>query len=203
MNRHTTQRVCLRQQGATLIEVLVAIVILSVGLLGTAGLLVNSMRAVSEQGNFSGASGYARELGERMMGNPSVAFRATNNPYLFTGSTGSWPSAGAVNCRNNFCTALQRAQWDAAEWSKRIGTSGVTGNHSIPGVKVRVCLDSLTANSGTAAQWTCTPSANPVAAIKVAWASRDSTGSVENTGSGDPKPRSTLVVVPGADPSGP
>ena len=194
---------CRAERGATLIEVLVAIVILSVGLLGTAGLLVNSMRAVSEQGNFSGASIYARELGERMMGNPSVAFRATNNPYLFTGATGSWPSAGGANCRNNFCTALQRAQWDAAEWSKRVDTAGATGNHATPGVRVRVCLDSLTANSGTAAQWTCTPSANPVAAIKVAWASRDSTGRVENTGAGNPTPRATLVVVPGADPAAP
>ena len=90
-------RACGRSQlGSTLIEVLVSIVILSIGLLGTAGLLVNSMRTVSEQGNAVAASALARELGERMMANPSVALQTTGNPFLFD-STVAWPSSTA--CR--------------------------------------------------------------------------------------------------------
>lgn len=186
-------------RGTTLIEVLVSIVILSIGLLGTAGLLVNSMRSVSEQGNTNGASIYARELGERMMANRNVAMTTTGNPYLFdTSVSGTWPNAGSLSCGSTFCTAADRATWDVAEWGKRVRTAGSTGSASIPGIKVKVCLDSLTAASGTATQWACTPGSNPLMVIKMAWASKGATGVVENTAS-TLVPRAVFIVTPGAN----
>ena len=182
-----------QQAGTTLIEVLVSIVVLSIGLLGTAGLLINSMRAVSEQGNAVGASVYARELAERMMGNPNISRLASGNPYLFDSSTTAWPTA-TLNCSANSCSELDRASWDMKVWTDRILSAGSTGKGSIPGIKVKVCLDSLTANSGTAFQWNCTPGANPMVVVKMAWASRDSTGAVDTS----LVPRAVIVVTPGA-----
>ncbi len=181
------------QRGATLIEVLVSIIVLSIGLLGTAGLLINSMRAVSEQGNASGASVYARELGERMMGNPNISRLTTGNPYLFDSTASAWPTA-TVNCNTAFCSELERASWDMKEWTDRLRTGGSTGKGSIPGIKVKVCLDSLTANSGSASQWSCTPGTNPMVVVKMAWASRDSSGSVDTS----LVPRAVIVITPGA-----
>lgn len=182
-----------RQTGATLIEVLVSIVILSIGLLGTAGLLINSMRAVSEQGNAVGASLYARELAERMMGNPNISRLPSGNPYLFDSSTTAWPTA-SLNCNTNSCSELDRASWDMKEWTDRIRNAGSTGRNGIPGLKVKVCLDSLTANSGTATQWNCSPGTNPMVVVKMAWATRDSTGTVDTS----LVPRAVIVVTPGA-----
>jgi len=179
-----------------LLEVLVSIVILSIGLMGTAGLLVNSMRAVSEQGNATGASVFARELAERMMANRGIALQTVNNPYLFD-STTAWPTS-TVDCKTNACTNADRARWDVTEWSKRIQAAGSTGTAGIPGVKVKVCFDSLTANAGTAFQWNCTPGANAPVVVKVAWASRDSTGAVENTTAAAPVPRAVFIVTPGS-----
>ena len=193
--RGSKTRACGRSQlGSTLIEVLVSIVILSIGLLGTAGLLVNSMRTVSEQGNAVAASALARELGERMMANPSVALQTTGNPFLFD-STVAWPSS-TVDCKTNFCNQADRTAWDLSEWKKRVLNAGPTGTARIPGVKVKVCLDSLTAGGGTALQWLCTPGTNPVIVVKMAWASRDATGNVENL-SGTPVPRVVYIVSPG------
>ena len=183
------------QSGSSLIEVLVSIVILSIGLMGTAGLIINSMRAVAEQGNAVGASNYARELGERMMGSPTIANRVTNNPFLFD-TTVAWPTS-SVDCKTSFCNEADRAAWDLAEWSKRMQAAGSTGKGAIPGVKVKVCLDSLTANAGTASQWACTPGANPLTVVKIAWASRDSTGVADNTAA-TPVPRAIFIVSPGS-----
>jgi len=181
------------QHGSTLIEVLVSIVIMSIGLLGTAGLLINSMRAVSEQGNAIGASVYARELAERMMGNPEISRKSTGNPYLFDSSTSTWPTA-VTNCNTNTCSDLERAAWDMKEWTDRIRSAGSTGKGGIPGLNVKVCLDSLTANSGTAFQWNCSPGTNPMVVVKMAWATRDSTGVVDTS----LVPRAVIVVTPGA-----
>lgn len=182
--------------GATLVEVLVSILVLSIGLMGTAGLLVNSMRAVSETGNSTGASTYARELSELMMANRNIALSTVNNPYLFDSTTG-WP-ASTVDCKTNACTAADRALWDVSEWSKRVQNAGSTGTGGIPGAKVRVCFDSLTANAGTAFQWNCSPGPNAPLVVKVAWASRDATGQVENTTAAAPVPRAVFVVTAGA-----
>ncbi len=186
------------QVGATLMEVLVSILILSVGLLGSAGLMVNSMRNVSEQGNSVAASVYARELAERMMANRGEALKPTaSNPYIFDTTNGPWPTS-SVKCDTSVCSTAQRAAWDTSDWAFRIRNSGSTGVGSIPGVNVRVCYDSLTANGGTANQWSCNPGTGATLVIKIAWASRDAAGNVENTSPSNPVPRATFVVSPGA-----
>ncbi len=184
------------QQGSTLIEVLVSIVVLSIGLLGTAGLMVNSMRNLSEQGNSVAASSYARELAERMMGNRQQALLpAASNPYLFDTVTGTWPTS-TVNCKTNFCSEADRAAWDTSDWAFRI--SNVASPASIPGVNAKVCYDSLTAAGGVANQWACTPGTNPALVVKIAWASRDAAGNVENTSNAaPPRPRAVFVVTAG------
>ena len=185
------------QTGATLLEVLVSVVLLSIGLLGTAGLMVNTLRNISEQGNSVGASSYARELGERMMSNRTISLKTTGNPYLFDTSATGFPTT-SVDCKTQQCTLADRASWDVAEWSKRVQSAGTTGTGGLPGAKVKVCLDSLTANSGTATQWTCTPGANPALVVKMAWTSRDATGAVENTGTGTLVPRAVFVITAGS-----
>lgn len=178
------------QGGTTLIEVLVSIVVLSIGLLGSAGLMVNSMRNLNEVGNSVSASSYARELAERMMANRQIALNPTaTNTYIFDTTSGTWPSAG-TNCNTNFCTDAQRATWDVYNWGQRVRSAG-----SIPGVKVKTCYDSLSAQSTT---WACTASANSALVVKIAWASRDATGAVDNVSAVPAKANAVFVVTSGA-----
>ena len=73
------------QVGFSLIEVLVAIIVLSVGMLGAVGMQSAALRSNKESKNLAAAVMFARELGERMRGNHSVAIKtvASDNPYLF------------------------------------------------------------------------------------------------------------------------
>jgi type IV pilus assembly protein PilV len=91
------------QQGATLIEVLVAVVVLSIGLLGLAGL-----QATSVQSNYSAfyrsqATLLAYNLGDRM--------RANRTAGLASASDASFPASS----NSNAVTGTQ-AQKDKAEW---------------------------------------------------------------------------------------
>jgi type IV pilus assembly protein PilV len=67
------QYMYVRQEGFTLIEVLVAVVILAIGLLGTAGLQVYGLKNIDIAGNHAQATILAHELAERMHMNNSDA----------------------------------------------------------------------------------------------------------------------------------
>ena len=58
-----------KQSGTTLIEILVSVVVMSVGLLGLAGLQMNAMRFQKASSQRSEATQAAYDLGERMRSN--------------------------------------------------------------------------------------------------------------------------------------
>lgn len=71
-----------RAAGFSLIEVLVAIVLLSFGLLGMVGLQAAALQNNREARLQSAAVDLARELAEMMRGNKDVAALTSANPYL-------------------------------------------------------------------------------------------------------------------------
>jgi type IV pilus assembly protein PilV len=187
------------QHGITLIEVLVSMAVLSIGLLGAAGLMITSMRNVSEQGNNAMAMNFAREIAERMMSNSPQSLLQVNNPYVFDSRTGTWPTI-SVNCNTNTCTEAQRAQWDVAEIVDRIrnlsstGTAAGSGRAALPNVAVRICFDSVTAGGGTDPNsWDCNPNQNRVLVVKIGWDARETTGEFIT----DTRARAVYVVSPG------
>jgi type IV pilus assembly protein PilV len=186
------------QIGVTLIEVLVSMAVLSIGLLGAAGLMINSMRNIAEQGNNAVAMNYAREIGERLMSNSPQSLLQTANPYIFDSRSGTWPPL-SVNCKTNMCTEAQRAAWDVGEIVDRIrnlstvGTLVTSGSGGLSNVAVRICFDSLTAGGGGAYDWNCAPNQNRVLVVKIGWDAREPTGEViANTNA-----RAVYVVSPG------
>lgn len=99
------------QQGATLLEVLVAVVILSVGLLGMAGLQATSVQA--NQGAYyrSQASILANDMADRMRANRD---RALAGDYGMSDFPTSSTSNGVTG---------SRAEKDQAEWLNRLAES--------------------------------------------------------------------------------
>lgn len=69
--------------GFSLIEVMVTLVILSFGLLGIAGLLVNGVSNASASESMAKASQLAADMADRIRANPTVAISATSE-YITT-----------------------------------------------------------------------------------------------------------------------
>jgi type IV pilus assembly protein PilV len=109
------------QQGVGLVEVLVALLLLAIGVVGFAALQVRAVTASSEAFQRSQAMVIARDMGERIrvnVGARSEYFLASN-----------WAlSTAPANCRQSNCTAAQLAQYDIVEIKTQASAVGANGS---------------------------------------------------------------------------
>ena len=110
-----------KNTGFTLIEVLIAMLVLAVGLLGLAGLQATSLSNSQSAYNRSQATQLADDLADRMRANiPGVATYTTGSP------------APIANCLTpTGCTPTQMAQNDLYEWNLVITTALPSGAGTI------------------------------------------------------------------------
>jgi type IV pilus assembly protein PilV len=110
--RHTLRpgRVASRQRGFTMIEAMVALVVLSVGMLGIAGLYVSTLRAGGGAIYRMQAVNLASDLGDRIRAN-----RTANLAYAGAAANNNCYGAGAVNC-----TPALMAANDLLVWQQQI-----------------------------------------------------------------------------------
>ncbi|QXZ10156.1 type IV pilus modification protein PilV [Comamonas sp. Y33R10-2] len=157
--------------GFTLIEVLVAIVIFSFGLLGMVGMQAFALQANREARLQNQATTLARELAEMMRSNRQIAVKATatDNPYLGAFSTGSLSISSPSYCLSvsNASTGCSSTTDVAAaqmsDWLARVDAS-------LPSARVSVCLDGTPYTSDGLAQWSCTATgASEIIYIKIGW----------------------------------
>jgi type IV pilus assembly protein PilV len=117
----------MRQHGFTLLEVLVAMVIVSIGLVGLAGLMMTSAKNNQSAYYRSQASWLAYDIVDRMRANRSVAQNTTNYNIAFQAS----PSGSGMSFT------------DLTQWKQELVTAlpGGDGEITFPGgvatVKVR------------------------------------------------------------------
>jgi len=96
-----------RQGGFTLIEVLVSVLVLSIGLLGLASLQANSLRNNTDASLLTRAGYIASDIVERMRANASQA-------SLYPGTTAAAVGGG---CLTAVCTPVEMVGNDLAEWN--------------------------------------------------------------------------------------
>lgn len=177
------------EAGFSLLEVLIAIVILSFGVLGAVGMQVTAMQANKEARNQATATTFARELAEKMRGNHTVAIKtaAADNPYLFDVTLASTTTIAvpSVNCFTTGCPIVKdAATWDVAEWQGRI-------KDALPTPRIKVCYDQDPFDSAGKPRWNCTDSGD-IAVLKMSWTRSNTAGTLEFAGSsGLP-----VIVVP-------
>ena len=112
---HTVKR-ARREEGFTLMEVLISMLVLSVGVLGVAGMQITSLKNLQSSGSFGVAAMMAHDISERMWVNQAQVLAgaydhddAPNNP---------------PDCVGGTCTPAQMADYDINDWQQQI--SGYT-----------------------------------------------------------------------------
>ncbi|MEW9573124.1 type IV pilus modification protein PilV [Rhodanobacter sp. Si-c] len=98
--------------GFSLIEVMVAVLIVTLGLLGIAGTLLTATRSASSSYLRQNAVQYAYDIVDRMRAN--AASVNAGGPY--TASMAAPGTAPSPDCTTSSCTSAEMAAWDVWEW---------------------------------------------------------------------------------------
>ncbi|PXX43692.1 MULTISPECIES: type IV pilus modification protein PilV [Aquitalea] len=131
-----SQRQVIRQsaRGFTLLEVLVAIVILAIGLLGIAGLQLNNLRYSAQSAARAQASLLAEQMAERIRNNPTADYSQTS-------------SGTVTNCFTASCTTTQQRDFDLSEMAA-IAADPVRGGMSSGTISVAAASNGYTVSIG-------------------------------------------------------
>lgn len=152
--------------GFSLVEVLVSIAVLSVGLLGSIGMLLTAVRTGKEAATFAAAVNLARDLSEKVRMNPGVAARNdAANTYLvasWTADAGTGAAPGGCAAAGAACDPESLAAWDMSEWKGRVAKA-------LPGARLSVCFDDKPWNASAGEYaWPCSGSGRNVV-VKLGW----------------------------------
>jgi type IV pilus assembly protein PilV len=109
-----------KQNGSSLIEVLVTILIVSFGLLGVAGIIVNALKDSHSSYGRSQASWLALDIIDRMRANRSAAQTAGTSPYAL-----------AINAATPAASTTSVAQNDLYAWRTALASALPAGTGSV------------------------------------------------------------------------
>lgn len=110
------------ERGTTLVEVLVALLVIGVGMLGIASLYVTTLQAKTTSLSRMQAINLATDMAERIRANPG----APASYAIATGAPAAAPSVVCVQTASTSataCTAAQMAATDLFDWSARVSST--------------------------------------------------------------------------------
>lgn len=116
-----------RAAGFSLIEVLVAVLVLSIGLLGVAMVLVNVDKTNASSYQRQAAQGYAHDILERMRANQDQALAGAYDVAAGTAAPASAPTA----CTSSACSASALASADTQQWLYELAHGLSDGSGSV------------------------------------------------------------------------
>lgn len=133
------------QSGITMIEVLVAVLVLAIGLLGVAGLQSISLKNTTDVFFEQQAMSSSQELVNRIMANQAAA---SSGDYEDTPPS----SAPGTDCTSATCTSEQMATWDLWQWNNAL----TNGFGAPPNAAANVNWDNATGEYEIAITWDAT-----------------------------------------------
>lgn len=152
--------------GFTLVEVLVALLVVAIGIAGAVGLQARAMRVAREAERLSDGARLAASLAERMRANPvSMALADADNPYLqLDVDSAAAPPPAAASCSGApDCTPAQLAAFDVFDVEQAVAAQ-------LPGGRMRVCRDATPPAQGAALPaWACDGQPAAPISIKLGW----------------------------------
>jgi type IV pilus assembly protein PilV len=105
------------QQGFSLLEVLIALVILAMGMLGIANMLLLAHKTNSSSYTRQQAVQSAYDIIDRIRANRQAAISGNYNVNnLVSSGTPTAPSAPSANCNTSTCSSTQMAAYDTWFW---------------------------------------------------------------------------------------
>lgn len=129
-----------RERGLTLVEVLVSLLVLSIGLLGIAALQLTGLRENTSAFRHSQATWLAYEMADRMRANRTGVEGSAYDDVTTVGAT-----AQACGVAGASCGPAQMAGFDTFEWAQRVqqlpGGVGTVTNLGSGRFAVRVMWD--------------------------------------------------------------
>jgi type IV pilus assembly protein PilV len=141
-----------KMTGFSMVELLVALLILAIGLIGLAGLQVAVLRSNQTAYYRSVATELAYDIADRMRANPLGVQEAKYNKG----------EQGASNCQAGNCTPAELAGYDLARWNADLVAK-------LPGGKGVVCVDSTQDIGDSANPDDSCDGSGQVYAIKIWW----------------------------------
>ncbi|MFL6674582.1 MAG: type IV pilus modification protein PilV [Massilia sp.] len=157
--------------GFTLVEVLVALFVLAVGIVGASATQLATQRTRHHSALMSAAVQLAASLADRMRANPVVMAGADgDNPYLQLRYDASGaPPATPVSCYGDAgCTPLQMAGFDLFEAAEAVRTG-------FPRGRIVVCRDAAIGDAAAATlAWECASAPSAPVVVKLGWRGNDS-----------------------------
>jgi type IV pilus assembly protein PilV len=152
--------------GFSLVEVLVSIVVMTIGILGMVGMQAAALQANREARLQSSATVYARELADMIRGNKAIGVLATNNPYIGSFNSSPLVAATAKYCLNvaagNCASNTEIAQAQMTDWLDRVSAD-------LPGARVTTCIDTAPYDASGLPRWACTTGTGAPIVIKIGW----------------------------------
>ncbi len=139
-----------KQKGFTLIEVLIAFIILAVGLLGIVNLQAMAKQFTHQASQRTIAVSLANTIVERIRVNPGALRTYTNHAAVGDDTLGANP---ARDCSAGVCTITQLANYDLWEWEQALDGAAATvdNNNTITNtsglILPKACFD-FTARAG-------------------------------------------------------
>lgn len=176
--------------GFTLLEVLIAVLVLALGLVGGIAMQLHAMRTRHESASQSAAIQIAVAMADRMRAN------AGQVPSIYLGvdvgaGAGAVPDAPGDACRDEPCDAAQIARLDVHELARQVRAT-------LPAGRARICRDAHLYATGRL-RWACSGGANDPVVVKIGWRGRLPDGRPEGDGGPGAQPR-VAIAVAGAQP---
>jgi type IV pilus assembly protein PilV len=153
-----------RCPGFTLVEVLVALFVVSLGVAGAAAVQTLAVRAAGEAARLSDGAQLAASLAQRMRANPvAMALPDGVNPYLQFDVEPGATSAAPASCYGGAdCDPAQMAAFDLGETA-----AALAGRY--PGGHMRVCRDDGEPDASGLMPWRCSDAPGAPVTIKLGW----------------------------------
>ncbi|QOY95927.1 type IV pilus modification protein PilV [Massilia sp. UMI-21] len=152
--------------GFTLVEVLVALFVLAVGIVGAGAAQLSAERTRQQSALMSEAAQLAAALAARMQVNPAVAQLPDGaNPYLdFAYDAADGPPAAGVLCFGGAaCTPAQLAAFDLHDIRQAV-------HAQFPRGRIAVCRDGSPWDSARRRyRWRCDGDADALPVVKLGW----------------------------------
>ena len=151
-----------RQRGVSLIEVLVAVMIFSIGLVGLAGLLIMATRSNQAAYLRTQVVFLAHNMADRMSANPMAVWDGSYN-------SSSYPTATSVTTKcdlSSSCTPDDLASHDMQMWSTQLATF-------LPNATAKINCDNSSAGfTPSAAQFGMRPPYGGNCTMTINWSER-------------------------------